>query len=97
MATTAIPDERIIQPTYHEVTRDIVATLGAEKGTRWIVGFALETQDHHLRAVAKIERKRCDLMVINGAQAMSQHDNEVEVIDQRGDLIRKTAGRKESN
>lgn len=27
MATT-VPDERITQPTYHEVTRDIVATLG---------------------------------------------------------------------
>jgi phosphopantothenoylcysteine decarboxylase/phosphopantothenate--cysteine ligase len=76
-------------------TPDIVASLGAEKGDRWVVGFALETQDHHFRAVAKMERKRCDLMVINTPQAMDRHDNEVEIIDPRGRLIRRAAGRKE--
>ena len=30
-------------------TDDVVATLGARKGHRWVVGFALETEDHRLR------------------------------------------------
>src|SRR5262245_41493003 len=49
-------------------TDDIVATLGAEKGSRWVVGFALETEDHRLRALAKLERKCCDLIVSNGVE-----------------------------
>ena len=46
-------------------TDDVVATLGAVKGSRWVVGFALETEDHRLRALAKLERKCCDLIVSN--------------------------------
>lgn len=76
-------------------TADIVATLGAEKGSRWVVGFALETQDHHLRAVAKLERKRCDLMMVNGPQAMDRDVNDVRVIDDQGQLIMKSKGRKQ--
>ena len=38
-------------------TDDVVATLGARKGKRWVVGFALETEDHRLRALAKLERE----------------------------------------
>ncbi len=52
-------------------TDDVVATLGAKKGRRWVVGFALETEDHRLRALAKLERKFCDLMISNGPQAIS--------------------------
>ena len=77
----------------HE-TPDIVATLGAEKGSRWVVGFALETQDRHLRAIVKVERKRCDLMVVNGPQAMDSEMNKVEVMDRHGHVILRTAGRK---
>ena len=51
-------------------TDDVVATLGAHKQRQWLVGFALETEDHRLRALAKLERKHCDLMVLNGPQAM---------------------------
>ena len=79
----------------HE-TPDIVATLGAEKGARWVVGFALETQDRHLRAIAKVERKCCDLMVVNGPQAMDSEMNKVEVMDRRGNVILRTAGRKQT-
>ncbi len=44
-------------------TDDVVATLGERKGGRWVVGFALETEDHRLRALAKLERKHCNLVV----------------------------------
>jgi len=77
-------------------TDDVVATLGAKKGRRWVVGFALETEDHRLRALAKLEQKCCDLMVSNGPQAISALDNQVEVITPAGEVIAALAGSKES-
>jgi phosphopantothenoylcysteine decarboxylase / phosphopantothenate---cysteine ligase len=45
----------------------VVATLGATKRPdQWMVGFALETEDQRLRALVKLEKKSCDLMVLNG-------------------------------
>jgi phosphopantothenoylcysteine decarboxylase / phosphopantothenate---cysteine ligase len=76
-------------------TDDVVATLGAKKGCRWVVGFALETEDHRLRALAKLERKFCDLMVSNGPEAISASDNQVEVITPTGDIIASVFGTKE--
>ena len=69
-------------------TPDIVATLGASKlGGQWLVGFALETEDHHFRAVTKAQKKSCDLMVLNGPAAMNAMENSVEVLDRQGRLI----------
>jgi phosphopantothenoylcysteine decarboxylase/phosphopantothenate--cysteine ligase len=76
-------------------TDDVVATLGANKGHRWLVGFALETEDHRLRALAKLEKKFCDLIVSNGPQAISAPDNEVEVITPTGQVIASLVGTKE--
>ena len=76
-------------------TEDVVATLGAKKGRRWVVGFALETEDHRLRALAKLEKKFCDMMVSNGPQAISSPDNEVEVLTPAGEVIATITGTKE--
>jgi phosphopantothenoylcysteine decarboxylase / phosphopantothenate---cysteine ligase len=76
-------------------TDDVVAALGSKKGRRWVVGFALETEDHRLRALAKLERKFCDLMISNGAEAISSPDNQVDVITPAGDVIASIAGSKE--
>ena len=76
-------------------TEDVVATLGAEKGNRWVVGFALETEDHRLRALAKLERKCCDLIISNGVGAMSAATNDVEVLAPDGKVLRRLSGRKE--
>jgi phosphopantothenoylcysteine decarboxylase/phosphopantothenate--cysteine ligase len=76
-------------------TPDIVATLGAAKTHQWIVGFALETEDHRLRALAKLERKSCDLVVLNGPQAMHAADNQVEILDRSGQVIAALSGPKE--
>ena len=63
-------------------TPDIVATLGATKRPdQWLVGFALETEDQRFRAIAKMQKKSCDLMVLNGPQAISSAENTVEVLD----------------
>ncbi len=77
-------------------TPDVVASLGAEKRAgQWLVGFALETDDQRLRAVAKLEKKSCDLMVINGPQAMNSLDTEVELIDKQGQVVARYGGSKE--
>jgi phosphopantothenoylcysteine decarboxylase / phosphopantothenate---cysteine ligase len=75
-------------------TDDIVATLAAEKGIRWVVGFALETEDHRLRALAKLERKHCDLIVSNGVEAMHSLDNRVEILDPAGTILKQVNGAK---
>ncbi|MCI0492789.1 MAG: phosphopantothenoylcysteine decarboxylase, partial [Planctomycetes bacterium] len=77
-------------------TDDVVATLGQSKGRRWVVGFALETEDHRFRALVKLERKCCDLMVSNGPAAISASDNQVEVIAPDGQVVAKLAGSKET-
>lgn len=76
-------------------TPDIVATLAFEKTHQWVVGFALETEDRRLRALAKLERKRCDLVVSNGPEAMNAVDNSVEIIAHSGEVIEALAGSKE--
>jgi phosphopantothenoylcysteine decarboxylase/phosphopantothenate--cysteine ligase len=76
-------------------TEDIVATLGRQKGRRWVVGFALETEDRRLRALAKLEQKCCDLMVSNSPEAIDSADNNVEVLDPRGHVVARFSGSKE--
>lgn len=75
-------------------TPDIVATLAAGKGARWVVGFALETDDPRLKALAKLQKKRCDLIVLNGPEAMDAADNRIEIIDAAGDVVAAFAGPK---
>ncbi len=69
-------------------TPDIVATLGASKrSNQWVVGFALETEDRRFRAITKMQRKCCDLMVSNGPSAIDSDNNEVEVLDPSGIVL----------
>jgi phosphopantothenoylcysteine decarboxylase / phosphopantothenate---cysteine ligase len=77
-------------------TDDVVATLAAKKNRRWVVGFALETEDRRLRALAKLEQKCCDLIISNSPDAISAPDNQVEVITPDGRVIAEIAGTKES-
>jgi phosphopantothenoylcysteine decarboxylase/phosphopantothenate--cysteine ligase len=76
-------------------TPDVCATLGTEKSAgQWLVGFALETEDLRFRALVKLERKHCDLMVLNGPNAMNAADNEVEIMDRAGEIVATIAGPK---
>jgi phosphopantothenoylcysteine decarboxylase/phosphopantothenate--cysteine ligase len=78
----------------HE-TPDIVAALGAAKRPdQWLVGFALETEDHHFRAVTKLEKKSCDLIILNSPAAIGAADNSVEVIDRSGAIVAAVTGSK---
>ncbi|MEE2938060.1 MAG: phosphopantothenoylcysteine decarboxylase [Planctomycetota bacterium] len=77
-------------------TADVVATLGQSKREdQWVVGFALESEDQHFRAIVKLERKHCDLMVSNGPSAIDADRNEIELLDANGDILAKMEGPKE--
>src|SRR5437879_9835515 len=76
-------------------TPDVMATLGATKRPgQWLVGFALETDDQRFRALTKLERKSCDLIVLNGPAAMDAADNQVQILDRTGATIAELAGSK---
>ena len=52
-------------------TPDVVASMGNQKKShQWTVGFALETDDARFRALTKLEKKSCDLVVLNGVAAI---------------------------
>ncbi len=67
---------------------DIAATLGAAKGDRFIVGFALETQDLMANAAKKMKSKNLDMIVANDATvpgaAFMADTNIVTIIDREG-------------
>ena len=46
-------------------TKDIAAALGAQKGERLLVGFAMETQNEMQNAQSKLQRKNFDFIVLN--------------------------------
>ncbi len=46
-------------------TRDIAASLGADKGSKILVGFALETNNEQAHAEGKLQRKGFDFVVLN--------------------------------
>jgi len=76
-------------------TPDVVATMGDIKQPhQWAVGFALETEDQRFRAITKLERKSCDLMVLNGPEAMNSFQNSVEVLDPSGSVVEAITGSK---
>lgn len=76
-------------------TADVVATLGqGKRRDQWVVGFALETEDQRFRAIVKLERKLCDLMVSNGPSAIDADSNDVELLDPDGNVLASIQGSK---
>jgi len=76
-------------------TPDIVATIAQSKlPNQWVVGFALETEDQRFRAIVKMQRKSCDLMVSNGPTAINSVTNEVEIIAADGSTVASVSGDK---
>ncbi|MEO8268282.1 MAG: phosphopantothenoylcysteine decarboxylase [Aureliella sp.] len=76
-------------------TPDIVATAAqGKRANQWVVGFALETEDQRFRAIVKMQRKCCDMMVSNGPSAINALDNEVEIIAADGTTLSMASGTK---
>lgn len=76
-------------------TPDILARLSASKGDRWMVAFALETEDRRRHALEKLQRKHCELIVLNGPEAIQGPETQVEVMDPSGDIVACLVGAKE--
>ena len=51
-----------------EKTKDILASLGAQKKNQFLIGFALETENEIENAKLKIQKKNLDLIVLNSLQ-----------------------------
>ncbi|MFM8735447.1 MAG: phosphopantothenoylcysteine decarboxylase [Pirellulales bacterium] len=63
-------------------TPDVIATLARRARPRqWFVAFALEPGADPARAFAKIEAKRCDLIVVNDVTALEGTRTAVTVYD----------------
>ena len=78
-------------------TPDVVATAAARKRpNQWVVGFALETEDQRFRAIVKMQRKCCDLMVSNGPAAIDSDHNHVEILLPDGSVLVEIQGTKSS-
>ena len=63
-----------------------------------LVREAVRTREplgRRLRALAKLEKKHCDLVVLNGTAAMNSLRNEVEVIEPAGSVLAAISGAKE--
>ena len=76
-------------------TADVLADLGRHKGSRWIVGFALESDEFaHINALRKLKEKNCDVIVLNRPTAIGAETNCIEVIDTAGSTVATFAGTK---
>lgn len=85
-------------------TPDIMASLGATKREfstaptaepgQWLVAFALETSDHHVRALQKLQRKHCDLIVVNDPTSINGTTSNVEILDATGETLAQISGDK---
>ncbi len=76
-------------------TEDIVATLGQQKrADQWTLGFALETEDAHFRAITKLQKKLCDAVVVNGPSAIDSNTNSIEIVNHAGEIILALSGSK---
>jgi phosphopantothenoylcysteine decarboxylase/phosphopantothenate--cysteine ligase len=62
-----------------EPTEDIAAALGRSKGRRLLIGFAMEDHDPRGHAERKLEKKNCDLIVLNGPENVGGEQATVEL------------------
>ena len=60
---------------------DILANLALNKGKRFLVGFSLESDGSEERAIAKMNRKGCDMIIFNRAdQALGLDSTRVVIL-----------------
>ncbi|UCH85283.1 MAG: bifunctional phosphopantothenoylcysteine decarboxylase/phosphopantothenate--cysteine ligase CoaBC, partial [Candidatus Latescibacterota bacterium] len=72
-------------------TQDILASLGAVKDQRFIIGFALETENLATNSAAKLAKKNCDLIVVNNpleeGAAFEHATNSVTIYNTEGEVL----------
>ena len=74
-----------------EKTQDILASVGEIKGNKFLVGFALETNNEVDNAKAKLDSKNLDFIVLNSLNdkgAGFKHDtNKITILDNTGKTV----------
>ena len=75
-------------------TDDVLASLGAGKADRFVIGFALEASNPREGALQKLRAKNCDAIVLNGPAAIGSEENSVELIDDSGAVVASWSGPK---
>lgn len=78
-------------------TPDIMASLAAARRSvrpQWMVAFALETADHRVRALQKLQRKSCDLIVLNDQTVINSEETRVEILGRAGETVAVLTGKK---
>lgn len=88
-ADSKIKREKTDEMTLHLVKNpDIAATLGAKKGNRLLVGFALETDHEEDNALRKMKNKNLDMIVLNSLRnplaGFNKDTNQVTIIKADG-------------
>lgn len=78
-----------------EPTRDICAHLGSIKGSRVVVGFALEDHDPHRNAEAKLRQKNCDAIVLNGVDTIGGEQASIQILVAGGPWSEPVVGSKD--
>lgn len=77
-------------------TKDILATLGKQKRSNQLtIGFALESENERDNALAKMERKNCDWIVLNRPEAIGASESHVEILEPSGIVWSGAAHKKE--
>lgn len=77
-----------------EPTEDILAHFGKIKGSRVVIGFAMEDHDHHRNAEAKLHRKNCDAMVLNDLANVGSESGTIEILRADAGWLEPTSGTK---
>ncbi|MDA0588021.1 MAG: phosphopantothenoylcysteine decarboxylase [Planctomycetota bacterium] len=75
-------------------TDDVLAQLGATRGHRWVIGFALEAENARENALQKLRAKNCDAVVLNGPSAIGSETNEVQLLGPQGETLQEWSGSK---
>lgn len=76
-------------------TPDILAALGRMKRPdQWIVGFALETENGREHALEKLNRKNCDLIVLNSPASIDSETAALQIFGADGRLRSSIRGAK---
>ena len=69
-------------------TPDILGSLGEIKQPhQWSVAFALETENGTQNAVAKLNRKNCDLVVLNDPSAIEAQQTQIRILDAASKIL----------
>jgi phosphopantothenoylcysteine decarboxylase/phosphopantothenate--cysteine ligase len=73
-------------------TPDILASVRLDFPKKFVVGFALETEDEERRGLEKLQKKGLDLVAVNNplkaGSAFGSDQNEVTLIDRSGEMER---------